>query len=297
MLKTLALVVAGVAAGFAIAVWLSPGAPAASDPVGSNAAPAPLAGSGEAAASAARLTSLERALAAETERRAELEQHVEELAAALDELRAAAQSARDGAENLPAGREFANGEVAGPRGRLPGGDPAARAQDMQRRQVEILIQAGFAPDRAEWIIRRTQELRMQQMQAQYEAQREGRPVDPALAQGGDGALRNELGDAEYERFLEAQNRPTSIDVLQVLASSPAERAGLKPGDAIVSYGGTRVFDASELNALTLQGNAGESVVVDIRRDGQPLQLVLPRGPLGITGGFRGPPMPIRVGRN
>lgn len=295
MLKTLAFVVAGLAAGFAIAVWLSPGAPVASEPLGSNATPAPLAGSGDAAASTARLTSLERALAAETERRAELEQHVEELAAALDELRAAAQSARGGAENLPAGRELANGELAGPRGRLPGGDPVARAQDAQRRQVEILIQAGFAPDRAEWIIRRTQELRVEQMQAQYEAQREGRPVDPALA--GDGALRNELGDAEYERFLEAQNRPTSIDVLQVLASSPAERAGLKPGDAIVSYGGTRVFDASELNALTLLGNAGESVVVDIRRDGQPLQLVLPRGPLGITGGFRGPPMPIRVGRN
>jgi hypothetical protein len=294
MLKTLALVVAGLAAGFAIAVWLSPATPAASETVSSSAAPAPLVGSGDAAASTARLASLESALAAEIERRAELEQHVEELAAVLDELRAAAQSGRGGAENLPAGRELANGEVVGPRGRLPGGDPVARAQEMQRRQVEVLIQAGFAPDRAEWIIRRTQELRVEQMQAQYEAQREGRTVDPALALGGDGALRNELGDAEYERFLEAQNRPTSIDVLQVLASSSAERAGLKPGDAIVSYGGTRVFDASELNALTLQGNAGESVVVEIQRDGQRLQLVLPRGPLGITGGFRGPP--IRLGR-
>jgi hypothetical protein len=292
MLKTLAFVVAGLAAGFAIAVWLAPGAPAASDTMSSSAAPAALDGSRDAAASTARLASLEDALAAETERRTELEQRVGELAAALDELRAAASSARGGAENAPAGRELATGEVVGPRGRLPGGDPAARAQEMQRRQVELLVQAGFAPDRAEWIIRRAQELRMVEMQAQYEAQREGRTVDPALALGSDGTLRNELGDAEYERYLAANNRPTRIEVMQVLASSPAERVGLKPGDQIVSYGGTRVFDASELNALTFKGNPGESVVVEIRRAGQPLQLVVPSGPLGIMGGFRGQRVPV-----
>jgi serine protease Do len=83
-----------------------------------------------------------------------------------------------------------------------------------------------------------------------------------------------------------------VNVQSVLASSPAERVGLRPGDEILAYNGKRVFDARELNALTLEGTAGESVVVDVRRDGQPLQLVLPRGPLGITGGFRGPPVPF-----
>jgi len=74
----------------------------------------------------------------------------------------------------------------------------------------------------------------------------------------------------------------------VLASSPAERSGLKPGDEIVAYAGKRVFDLRELNNLTFQGTPGESVVVEVRRDGQSVQLVLPRGPLGITGGgFRG----------
>ena len=70
----------------------------------------------------------------------------------------------------------------------------------------------------------------------------------------------------------------------MLASSPAEQAGLKPGDQVVSYDGQRVFDMRDLNALTLKGNAGEPVVVDVQRDGQSVQLVLPRGPVGILGG-------------
>ena len=40
--------------------------------------------------------------------------------------------------------------------------------------------------------------------------------------------------------------------------------------------------------VTLEGTPGESVVVDVRRGGQNVQLVMPRGPIGITGGgFRG----------
>ena len=71
------------------------------------------------------------------------------------------------------------------------------------------------------------------------------------------------------------------------ARRPSARAS-QPGDEIVAYDGKRVFDVGELNALTLEGTPGESVVVDVRRDGQNVQLVMPRGPLGITGGgFRG----------
>ena len=118
---------------------------------------------------------------------------------------------------------------------------------------------------------------MQAMQAQYDAQRGGRPV---AAPAGQQTLRAELGDADYERYLQADGRPTTIPVRDVLASSPAERAGLQPGDEIVAYGGKRVFDMGELNELTLEGTPGESVVVEVRRDGQSVQLVMPRGPIG-----------------
>jgi hypothetical protein len=292
MLKTLAFVVAGLAAGFAIAVWLAPGAPAAGDSLSSSAAPAALDGSRDAAASTARLASLEDALASEVEQRVALETRIGELAAQVEELRADAARAPDSPRADDERRTPDPANVEPLRERIRNGGPLVEADAIERRQIERLVAGGFAPDRAEWINRRAQELRVEQMQAQYEAQREGRTVDPASAIGTDRALRSELGDAEYEHYLTALNRPTNIEVMQVLASSPAERVGLKPGDQIVSYGGTRVFDASELNALTFKGNPGESVVVEIRRAGQPLQLVVPSGPLGIMGGFRGPRVPV-----
>jgi hypothetical protein len=39
----------------------------------------------------------------------------------------------------------------------------------------------------------------------------------------------------------------------------------------------------ELKTKAFAGNPGEDVVVDIERDGQRMQLVLPRGPIGLTG--------------
>jgi hypothetical protein len=283
MLKTLLLVLAGLVAGLVIAFWLAPTSPpplAESSAVGSsNQIEAPPA---MPAASAARLAALENAFADEVEQRAALETRVEELAAQLESLGERARFARNGAVNGPPGELPANVREIRAREQT---DRRTVEQQAERRFVEQLIAQGFAPDRAEWIIRRTEELRMQALQAQYDAQRGGRPVDPGA---GEQSLRTELGEADYERYLQAYGRPTAIPVRDVLASSPAERSGLQPGDEILAYAGKRVFDMRELNALTLEGTPGESVIVEVRREGQSVQLVMPRGPLGITGGgFRG----------
>ena len=103
------------------------------------------------------------------------------------------------------------------------------------------------------------------------------------------ALRSELGDAEYERYLTGTGRPTEVQVMDVLASSPAEKAGLQPGDQIVSYAGTRVYDMRELEGLTRQGTPGESVTVEVKRNGQSVQVQVQRGVLGVEGGGRGGP--------
>ena len=86
------------------------------------------------------------------------------------------------------------------------------------------------------------------------------------------------------RYLRGTGRPTEVQVLDVLASSAAERAGLQPGDQVLSYAGTRVFDMRELNALSREGNPGETVVMEVRRNGRTEQLVVPRGVLGMSGG-------------
>ena len=279
MLKTLLLVLAGLVAGLAIAFFLQP----SPQPLDAGAAFVGAPGSSAAANARAdeRLVALEDALDAEILQRAALEDRVAELAAQLEalgerpRLAAASDAAAGGAPGDGA-------EVRAFRAR----EEATRraVERAQRGVIERLTEAGFAPDRAEWINRRTEELRMEALQEQYDARREGRA--PA-GNFGETTLRAELGEADYERYLGAMGRPTSVGVGDVLASSPAERAGLMPGDEIVAYGGKRVFDMGELNELTLEGTAGESVVVDVRRAGQNVQLVMPRGPIGISGGFRG----------
>jgi hypothetical protein len=279
MVKTILLVVLGAAAGFAVALWRQPDAPS------QRGDSLVAAGRAEGSADAARLAALERAMAAEAEERAELEARVLELAAELDTLRGT--ESRDPGDSRRAATDVPDGAAAP---QAPGQRPREGPRGGGPPQVERLIAAGFSPDRAEWIDRRTQELRMQALQAQYDAQREGRPLEPGTVLAGERTLRAELGESDYERYLQAVGRPTSVGVQGLLASSPAERAGLKSGDQIVSYAGQRVFDLRELNALTLEGKAGESVIVEVRRDGQTLQLVMPRGPIGIFGGgFRGPP--------
>ena len=283
MLKTSLLVLAGLVAGLAIAFFLQP------SPQPENVA-APLVGAPRSAAASAtadaradeRLFALEDALDAEILQRAALEDRVAELAARLEALGERPRFARDAGG--------ANGDQPPANGReIRAREQANRgAVDQQRERIMIdrLTAAGFPPDRAEWINRRTEELRMQALQDQYDARREGRPPagDIGLI-----TLRTELGESDYERYRTAMGQPTSVGVADVLASSPGERAGLMPGDQIVAYGGKRVFDVGELNALTLEGTPGESVVLDVRRDGQSVQLVMPRGPIGITGGFRGIP--------
>jgi membrane-associated protease RseP (regulator of RpoE activity) len=282
MVKKIALVVVLLAAGVAIAMYMRGGF-SPDDPVETF---KPQVG----AAADVRIADLERALAAQIERARTLERRVSEL------------EGRFGGEG---------GEAVGRRGQeltdeerarfaeLRGGrfgedgpiDPATLRERQRERQLQRLVAGGFTRERAEWIERRTEELQVQAMQAEDQAQRTGRPGQGVMDI--QRALRTEMGDSEYERYLTATGRPTEVQVMDVLASSSAERSGLQPGDQIVSYAGTRVFDMRELNALTREGAAGESVTMEVRRNGQTVQVQVPRGPLGVAGGgMRGP---ARVG--
>ncbi|MEO8467638.1 MAG: PDZ domain-containing protein [Gammaproteobacteria bacterium] len=281
MVKALLLVAAGLGVGLAAAWWLQSenGAPAvARIAPGTRANTDSASGVGDA-----RLTELEATLTAEVAQRAALEARVTALSDELATLRTRPSAnpresaQRDGVPPPPAD--------SGP---PPFGRGGPFRRDAQGSQADALVAAGFAPDRAAWIEHRTSELRMQALQAQYDAQREGKPFNPGQGFGGDNTLRSELGDGDYERYLKATGRPTSVGVQGVLASSPGERAGLKPGDEVVAYDGKRVFDLRELNTLTFEGTAGESVTVSVRRDGQTVHLTMPRGPIGVVGGgFRG----------
>jgi predicted metalloprotease with PDZ domain len=154
------------------------------------------------------------------------------------------------------------------------------AADSQQRR-DRLVEAGFSPDRAEWILTRESELQMAQMQALFEARQSGERPDWTSMNPGR-TLREEIGDREYEQYLEANGQPTSVWVGSVLETSPGQRAGLQPGDKIVAYGGERVFSYNDLRDATMSRKSGQSVVVDVVRDGIPMQVVVDSGPIGIS---------------
>jgi hypothetical protein len=275
MIKKIGLVVALAAIGIAIAMYLRGG----SVPEKTEQAFTPRTGASESE----RISDLEKMLAAQVDRGNLLESRLSELEARLSARNSARRNADAGTDNQDPRARFqdlrqqftdANGNF----------DPKKMAEFRRKQELDRLVQAGFTQERAEWIERRTQELQLQAQQAQYDAQRNGQPVRGTDIES---TLRKEMGDSEYEKYLSATGRPTEVQVMDVLASSAAERAGLKPGDQIVAYAGQRVFDAGDLNSLTRQGTPGETVTVEVKRDGQTVQLSVPRGVLGVESGGGG----------
>ncbi len=263
MPKIALAVIVGLVAGFAVAALVLR-APYEAPPVAEAVAP----GLDATAGIDERLGALEAALADERDARRTVEQELEFLAGELARLRDADPDGQ--AEPFAAVREqraFAP-VFRGPRS----------AQSAEER-IDALVQGGFSPADAERILRREEELQVDAMQARFEARVSG-TAPPANADA-DAMLRAELGDPDYERYLEATGQPTAVTVGHVLESSPGQTAGLQTGDRIVRYDGSRVFEIRELMQQTMQGTPGESVVVDIERDGVPMQIVLPRGPIGI----------------
>ena len=230
------------------------------------------------ASAADRLIRLEQIVTEEREARLALE---DTLAMLFEELERLEGAGRPVTVNRPV--EAEEGANRRDRQRAPR-DEAEWMRDYTERRVTRLIEGGFSEDEARRILQQESEASFRSMQLLWEAQRSGedvnrfdRSVNPQAL------LRDELGDAAYARYLEAQGQPTSVRVTQVLNGSPAKSAGLQPGDQLVSYNGERIFNVGDLGNLTMQGEPGEDVVIEVERDGVRMQLTVPRGPIGITG--------------
>ena len=231
----------------------------------------------QSAATEDRVFALEAAVAQERNARLLLE---EELQALYDEL----DQIRSGSDEVS---EELDAEVQQQREAMRERAERFRAGDTAQGRADMLIEAGFSPDRAAWIMQRESELQMDSMQAMFDARQSGERPDRSRLDP-DQALRAELGDVEYEQYLEANGRSTSVAVGSVLESSPGQRAGLQSGDQIVGYNGQRVFSYGELSEQTMSATPGQAVVVDIVRDGVPMQVVVDAGPIGISNrGIRG----------
>jgi len=61
-------------------------------------------------------------------------------------------------------------------------------------------------------------------------------------------------------------------VVEVQPSSPAASAGLLIGDVIVSLGGIRITDPTDLKTVLRPDRVGESIIVSVLRGGEPRDL-------------------------
>ena len=150
-----------------------------------------------------------------------------------------------------------------------------------------LMAAGVTPGVAEEIMQRQSQLEMQRLELRDQASREGwidseRFFDAIRKLNGDaGLLRDEIGDEAYDRFLYLTGQPNRVVISSIIQDSPAQYAGIEPGDIIIGYADNRVFSWSELRNATREGNRGEDVLIQLQRNGEIMELALPRGPMGV----------------
>ena len=283
MNRTIIAVIVSLAAGFAVGAWTmldEPPSDVRTDTASTFDTDAPL---------ESRIAALETVVSDEREARLVLEEQLNDLYAELEQFDSPEMN-----ELLNTLAESSQAREQARQQRAARRDRSGQMQDREDMRVGQLVAGGFTEGRARQILEFEEEILMAGLQAEFEARQNGENFNPwDRALGSQAGLRERLGDADYEKYLAAQGGPTSVTVREVIGSSPANRAGLRPGDQILSYDGKRIFTMNELRSMAFDGDPGEDVIVDIERNGQRMQLVLPRGPMGITGsgggmGFRSP---------
>ncbi len=170
---------------------------------------------------------------------------------------------------------------------------AAREMAQKRRgagglTLAALTDAGITERDATAIKSRLDELSMQRLYLRDQAQREGwlgkeeyrneiRRLNTAQNN-----LAEEFGSDNYSRYLYATGRPNQVNVQSVIENSPAYTAGMQNGDRLISYDNQPIYDTRAIRQGTQRGTAGEMVPVVVLRNGQQMEIYVPRGPLGIT---------------
>ncbi|MGB5899728.1 MAG: HhoA/HhoB/HtrA family serine endopeptidase [Geitlerinemataceae cyanobacterium] len=75
------------------------------------------------------------------------------------------------------------------------------------------------------------------------------------------------------------NEDKGVLIVRVIADSPADRAGLRTGDAIQKINGQTVNQADEVQAIVNDIQVGNSVSLELRRDGKTMELNMRAGTL------------------
>ncbi|MCW9023401.1 MAG: PDZ domain-containing protein [Gammaproteobacteria bacterium] len=152
---------------------------------------------------------------------------------------------------------------------------------------EILIQVGVEEGIAEDILSRLSQHEYQLLEHHDRAKREGYLNSSRFAKErrelmkNAPSLREAIGTDAYDRYLYETEQYNRVTVTTVMQGSPASRLGVLKGDVILNYANEKVLTWRELRELTGKGEYGEYVNLNILRDGQQMNILIPRGPLGV----------------
>jgi hypothetical protein len=170
----------------------------------------------------------------------------------------------------------------------PAGSPArTRLGATGEGQRTALVKAGWSEEDAAALVQRQGQRSLERLDLRDLAQREGwlgtdrYREEVARLDAEAVPLREELGDAAYDRYLYATGEDNRVRVDSIIPGSVAELAGLQPGDLIESYAGQALFGYADLRDATAGGERGEIVQVQVQRNGRTLDINLSRGPLGV----------------
>ena len=226
-----------------------------------------------------RVRSLETKLAKEAADRRQLEERLDDVTAQL--------AARDGDTGTTAKAEDGDPAAAAESPQVVAQDAAAAEAADRSAMERALMAAGLDAAAAAEIKQRHDDLTMSEMYLRDQASREQWlnterfTQEMAALEAQQTSVRDEIGDDAYDRYLYALGETNRVRVDDVMSQSPAAEAGLLAGDMIVRYADARIFAPGELVAQTRDGTAGETVRLEIIRNGQRLEVDVPRGPLGL----------------
>lgn len=107
-------------------------------------------------------------------------------------------------------------------------------------------------------------------------------IDPAAANAASTTNSGYLGvgladiDADRANVLHLRE-DEGVEVLRVEEGSPADKAGIQPGDVLLTYNGEKILGVQQLGRLVRETPAGRKVTVGYWRNGKPGKLLLITG--------------------
>ncbi len=104
------------------------------------------------------------------------------------------------------------------------------------------------------------------------------------------SMLGELGEFDYDRYRYAAGMPNRVEITGLAPGLAGENAGLESGDIFLTFDGSRVFSTEQVLLAMIAGDSATPAVIEVSRNGSPVQVVVPRGRMGarLTGRFQNP---------